>query len=316
MDTRTEAAIADHAARQHGLVTREQLRAAGLASSTIWRRAASSLLVPVGSHTYRLASAAPDDDQVVLAVCLDRGAVASHRTGLWKHGLMDLGGTIDVTVHKGRSTVVRAPDHRTVCVRTSTNLPPDDVVEVDGIPVANLACSLLGAAALVPAEISLAQLVDLVSAAIETGKASMGWMRWVLDERRCRGRNGVVAFERALDARDEVGPTDSWLERFFVGLVDQAGLPRPEVQRRVARAVGAPARVDFLFPAERVVVEVLGYAFHRTPDQITADTLRANELQLAGYIVIQLTSRLLAQDPTSALDQVARALRSDALTSR
>lgn len=316
MKAHTEAALAAHAARQHGLVTRAQMRDAGVGSSTIWRRVDSGLLVPVGARTYRLASSEPTDDQSVLAVCLDRGAVGSDRTGLWKHGLMELGGTIDVTVAKGRSVLASAPDHRTVRVRTSTNLPAADVVEVDGIEVTNLARSLMGAAALVPDLMTDPQMLDLVSAAVETRRASLAWLRWMLDERRCRGRNGVTAFERALDARVRLGPTESWLERRMLRLLGDAGMPQPLLQQRIARAPGRAARVDFLFTMERVVLEVLGYAFHRTPEQITIDVVRANELQIAGYTVIQLTSRLLSEDPALALDQLDRALRSDAGASR
>lgn len=316
MQALTEAAVAAHAARQHGLVTRAQLQEAGVGSSTIWRRVDSGLLVPVGARTYRLASSEPTDDQSVLAVCLDRGAVGSDRTGLWKHGLMELGGTIDVTVAKGRSVLAEASDHRTVRVRTSTNLPAADIVVVDGIEVTNLARSLMGAAALVPELLTDAQLLDLVSAAIETRRASLPWLRWMLEERRCRGRNGVAAFERALDARVRLGPTESWLERRTLRLLGEAGLPQPLLQQKIARGPGRAARVDFLFVMERVVLEVLGYAFHRTPEQITIDLLRANELQIAGYTVIQLTSRVLSEDPAVGLDQVERALQPDAPRAR
>jgi very-short-patch-repair endonuclease len=182
------------------------------------------------------------------------------------------------------------------------------VVVVDGIPAMSIARTLMALGALVPRDLSDAQLLDVVSAAIETRAASLPWLHWVLEERRCRGRDGVTAFERALDARERVGPTESWLERRLIELVDEAGLPRPALQRRIARQRGRPARVDFLYLPERIVVEVLGYAFHRSPEQITADTMRANELQVAGYQVLQLTSRLIAEDPGAAQHVIAAAL--------
>lgn len=308
MDVEREKVIAALAAQQHGVVTRDQLREVGMASATIRRRTVAGLLVPVGSRTLRLASSTVTEDQIVGAACLDRDGAASHRTGAWKHGLMPLGGVIDITVPKGRSVALAAADHRTLRIHTTTNLPEDDVVIIDGYRVTSVARTLMGLASLVPREITIDQLVDLVSAAIETRLASLAWLRWLLEERRCRGRNGVRAFERALDARVRLGPTESWLERRFIELLDGAGLPRPRMQVRVARSDGLPARVDFLYEGERIVTEVLGYAFHRTPEQMTSDTLRANELQVRGFRVLQFTSRLLSEDPRRAIDQVASAL--------
>lgn len=312
MSLHADLELAAVAASQGGLVTRAQASAAGLSRRTIARRIASGLLVPAGARTLRPASVPLTDEVVVRAGALDHDAVVSHRAAAWKHGLMELGGVIDLTVAKGRSTHLAAADARTLRIHTSTNLPSDDIVTVDGFDITSIARTLFGLAALVPDEISPPQLLDVVSAAIEGRKASLAWLRWLLEARRCRGRNGVTAFAWALDARERLGPTESWLERRFITLADEAGLRRPQVQRRIARAPGRAARVDFLYGPERTVVEVLGYAFHRTPEQITRDTLRANELQIAGYVVLQLTSRLLDEDPATALGQVARSLTAGA----
>lgn len=308
VDPAKEAAIAAIAAAQRGLVTRAQLVAAGLDRSTVRRRAVAGALVPVGARTYRLASAPTDARTWVLAACLDHDAVASHLSAGWLRGLVPPPAAIDVTVQKGRSVHVARPGAPTVRIHTSTNLPPDDVTVVDGIRTTSVARTLLGLAALVPEEVSYDELVDVVATTIETGMATMAWLAWLLDERRCRGRDGVTALEAALEARERMGPTESWLERHFLRLVDGARLPRPALQRRIPRRPGSAARVDFLYEEAGVVVEVLGYAFHRTPDQISADTMRANELQVRGLTVLQLTSRTLRDDPSGAMAIVAHAL--------
>ena len=175
-------------------------------------------------------------------------------------------------------------------------------------PVTTVARSLLGVAALVPHDVSHDELVDVVAGAIETRVASLAWLRWLLDERRCRGRNGVTALEAALDERARIGPTESWLERRMLSLLSAAGLPRPVLQRSIPRGHGRAARVDFAYERQRIVLEVLGYAFHRTPEQMAADTMRANELQLQGLVVLQLTARTIRLDPGSAVAIVAAAL--------
>lgn len=300
--------VAAIACAQHGVVTRQQLLDAGISPRTVSRRVRSGEIVPVGVRTYRLASARPTRRAAVMAACLDRGAVASHRTALWLHGLMEEPATIEVTVVKGRPNRTRLADGTEVVVHTTTNLSPDDVTVVDAIPTMSVARGVLGAAALVPDDMTQDELVEVVATAIETGRASLTWLSWLLDHRRCRGRNGVTAMEKALAARSVLGPTDSWLERRFLAIVDDAGLPRPQVQARVPRADGAPARVDFLYPGVRAVIETLGYDFHRTPEHIEADTLRASDVQLEGFTVLQFTSRTMRRAPQEVVQRVARAL--------
>ncbi len=307
MSPSTEIAIASHARAQHGLVTRRQLVDAGLSPATVRRRVARGELVAVGVRTFRLASAIDGTATSVLAACLDRGAVASHRTAAWLHGLWALPSVIDVSVAKGRA--MRCDDGALpVIVHATTSLPPDDVVMVDGIPTTSIARTMLGLAALVPDEVDHDELVDVVARAIEDGKASLAWLTWLLEGRRCRGRNGVRALEAALDARVHLGPTESWLERRLLALVRSAGLPKPALQRTIPRQDGRAARVDFVYERQRIVIEVLGYAHHRTPAQLAADTMRANQLQVRGYRVLQLSSRTLDREPDAALAVIAAAL--------
>lgn len=309
MDPDKGAAVASFARSQRGLVTRRQLVDSGLDPGTIRRWTARGSLVVCGAHTFRLASTAADARTDALAACLDLHASASHLTAAWLHGQIPQPPLIDVTVPKGRSSRGGAAIARGIRVHSTTNMPADDLVEIDGIPTTSLARTLLGVAALVPHEVTQAELIDIVAGVIETRVASLAWLQWLLEQRRCRGRNGVMALEAALDARVRMGPTESWLERRMLQLLDSAGLPLPAVQRRIPRQDGVAARVDFLYERERVVIEVLGYAFHRTPSQVAADTMRANELQLLDLTVLQLTSRTLDQEPEAALKLVDRALR-------
>ena len=80
---------------------------------------------------------------------------------------------------------------------------------------------------------------------------------------------------------------ESRLERDFVRLVRQAGLPEPVVQvvhRQDGRTI---ARVDCLF--DGVVVEVAGHGTHATRRQRQRDAQRHTELTLAGLRVITFT---------------------------
>ncbi|MEZ5178337.1 MAG: hypothetical protein R2746_08630 [Acidimicrobiales bacterium] len=48
-------------------------------------------------------------------------------------------------------------------------------------------------------------------------------------------------------------------------MLDAGGLPLPVTQQVVRRNGRFAARVDFLYEPERIVLEALGYGYHRTP---------------------------------------------------
>ena len=82
----------------------------------------------------------------------------------------------------------------------------------------------------------------------------------------------------------------SWLEREVLSLLDRAGLPLPATQAHLGRARrhADPRRL----PTSRglpIVVEALGYRWHRTGAQMRIDSDRMNRLQLDGFIVLQFT---------------------------
>ena len=83
-----------------------------------------------------------------------------------------------------------------------------------------------------------------------------------------------------------------------------ARLPNAVVNSRVAGY-----EVDFLWPAERLIVEVDGYAFHSTRTAFERDRLRDADLQARGYRVIRVTWRQLVDESEAVLARLAQALR-------
>ena len=114
--------------------------------------------------------------------------------------------------------------------------------------------------------------------------------------------------EEALAVVDGLAPTESWLERRALAVLADGGLPLPATQRIVRRSGRFVARVDFLYELQRLVVEVLGYRFHRTRQQMEADARRANELQLLGFGVLQFTYDTVVRDPQRMVADVGRGL--------
>ena len=215
------------ARKQLGHVTHRQALDSGMSQSTFQRLRRSGRLIAVGATTYRLASAEVGPRSPVMAACLDLDGVASHWTGGWLRGLLPARPWVDVTVAKGRSTGGvrhRASAEVELRVHTSTNLPANDVLLDGPIPVTSVARTLLDLAARVPEDLSTTELREVVDAAVDRGLASDPWLWWLLAERRCRGRDGVVCFEEALAARSGLGPTESWLEREVLRILGAAGM--------------------------------------------------------------------------------------------
>ncbi len=102
----------------------------------------------------------------------------------------------------------------------------------------------------------------------------------------------------------------SWLERRFLELCARAGLPRPETQQVLSRTKDGVVRVDCRFPGTRVVVEVLGYRWHRSNVQLTRDTARMNALVLDGFSPLQFTYQHVTVEPDWVIAQTRRALES------
>lgn len=98
------------------------------------------------------------------------------------------------------------------------------------------------------------------------------------------------------------------LERWFLKLVREAGLPRPETQRRIRRDEHHVARVDFLYPDQRIVVEVSGRLGHSTPTERAKDARRRNELQDLGYVVYEYTWGDVVRRPSHVVESLGQRL--------
>ncbi len=98
-------------------------------------------------------------------------------------------------------------------------------------------------------------------------------------------------------------------ERLLHRLLAAAGITgwRANVAIRDSRGIiGVP---DVLFPAERVVIEVDGRAYHGA-ERFQHDRERRNRLVLAGYVVLNFTWHDLTARPDAVVAQVRAALAS------
>lgn len=295
------------AERQRGLVTRSDLRVIGITRTQRATLLRARTLVPLGRQTFLLGGSPPDPLRHLMLACLDTGGALSHRSGVAAHGVPGVIAPSKPEVLVGR---LRTPDESALAtVHSTTWLPADDLTIVEGIPCTSIARCLFNLAGLIP-EVPAEVVRGAVDDAIRLGKASDAWLWWRLEKLRCRGRSGVAHLEAILLKRAGGQVTESWLEREFLRIVEAAGVPVPVCQRRI-RAQGAfVARVDFLYEALGIVVEVTGAQGHSSREQRAADAKRRNRLGMQGFLVLEFTYEQVVASPEEVIAELWSAIAS------
>ena len=290
---------------QRGLVTRADLERIGVTRRQRSLLVGDGTLVPVGRQTFLAGAAPPDQRRSLLVASLDEGGPISHRSAIELLGVPGVRQPVrpDVVTTRAR----RSNDSEVATVHSTTWLPRDDITTVDGIPCTSMARSLFNLAGRVPV-VDLETVRGAVDDAIRIGKASDAWLWWRLEKLRCRGRSGVANLEAILVKRAGGRVTESWLEREFLRLLEAAQVPIPICQRRI-RARGAfVARVDFLYEAFGIVVEVTGAIAHSSREQRARDATRRNRLGMQGYLVLEFTYDQVVGAPEEVIAELWCAL--------
>jgi hypothetical protein len=181
----------------------------------------------------------------------------------------------------------------------------EDRCLIGAIPCTSPARTIFDSAAVV----SRHRLEHAIDSGMRDGAFSEDDLTSVLDRLRESGRNGVRRLEAAL-AITAGPPAHSVLERRFLRLVQQHGLPMPKSQVTfVDDDQRFVARVDFLFEGV-VIVEVEGHRFHATRAQRQRDNRRRNALERAGSHVLVFTYEDVRDRPGYVAREVTLALRS------
>jgi very-short-patch-repair endonuclease len=277
-----DAAIAELARRQHGVVARRQLRDMGVGRQAIDHRLREARLHAVHRGVYAVGHTVLSRRGVWMAATLvTDDAVLSHRAAgaLW--GVRpDHGSLTDIVVTRAWKPRPRVQLHR-------MTLRDDEITRYDGIPVTTPARTLLDLAAIVPYH-------HLERAATEAEIRRLGSPTSLADlVARYPGRAGTPAVRRLLERRD-IGRniTKRELELRFLAFLDAHRIPRPHVNARVDGR-----EVDCLWPEQRLIAELDGFATHGTRTAFETDRARDRALLLAGYRVTRITWRQLAQEP-------------------
>lgn len=276
-----QASLTRLAVQQHGVFGTRQLAALGITGPQVDRLLARGSVHRLGPQVYRMAGVPRTwrGDLSAGLQGLGPDAVVSHRAAAKLHGFDRFGwNELEFTVKRRR----RGAFFLDATIHTSLVLPVSDIVEVDGLRTTHPIRTVIDLAALRIREERLEAAVD---STVRLGLATLDDIARRLQQLRGKGRRGVRRLDRVL----VTSGGHTFLERAFLKLVHDAGLPRPIPQVEHRRDGVHIARVDFLFPEHGVVVEVSGGRGHSSAADRAKDARRRNELQRLGRLVLEFT---------------------------
>lgn len=306
--------VANLAARQHGVVSRRQLLRLGISEEALdWRLRDGALhLLHPGIYAVGHPAISRHGWWTAAVLAAGPGAVLSHRSAaaLWKLiaearqsqaissgrrrdriAEVALGGeprAVEVTAP--RSTRSHSWLHRHCAY-----LPADEITVEAGIPVTTVSRTLIDLAAVVPpGEFERALREAEFLRLPEQPPLEQLLARYPRRRGRCTVREVLEHLSRLPG-----GVTRSSFEDRFLLQLHRAGLPAPTTNT-VLRLGGHVHQVDCLWAAQRLIVELDGHQAHGTRTAFESDRARDRRLQAAGWRVIRVTWRQMAE-PTALI---------------
>src|SRR5579875_1087348 len=284
-------------ARRHGSVitTRDILRLGGNPDATT-RFVRAGILIRLHVGVYVLGGTVVDHPLAVRAAlaAVGNGAVASHHSAAWLQGLIpDWPTQVHLTAsayHRGLKGVTV---HRSKAFDRRMHR---------GVPCTPPARTLVDLAATCSPE----ELADAVDRGLASGLVRT---RDLLAEisRPIGERRGTGALRRCLQDRGYIGaPTPSVLESKMGRLFVRYGLPRARSELVVGPS--GEYRLDYAHSDQRLVIELYGYTWHHSPDQMAADLARQRRLTLEGWTVMVFTWQDVVKQPARVAREIRTAL--------
>ena len=255
---------------------------------------------------YRLIGiGAGHDDSLVVASLKLPGAVASHESAARRLGFPFVGDGPEVVTVPVRTTH-RWPGLRVV---ESTDLARADCVERGIFTMTGPVRTVIDLASTTrPAR--LARIVDELLAAKVVDLEALAARHTELAR---KGKPGIQVMRDLLEARGfEFVPPESQLEVMMLALLDRHGFPPPERQVELHWLSERGGRVDFAYPAARLIIECDGRRWHTRERDFERDRRRDNEAMLAGWRVLRITYDQLVNHEALVVSMVRRALDAQA----
>jgi very-short-patch-repair endonuclease len=272
------------ARRQLGLFTRAQARACGFSARQIrwrldgdeWRPVLGTVLAPI--------------DLRLTALVMDRAAPLAVAGGVlagpsaartWGIGVPD--NRIYLAVARNHHPSVRGIQY------LRTDLTRRDIYGWEGAGVTGRQRTVGDCLRILPEGAAR----DLLDRALQ--RAWITLPELVSYVRQSVGRKGVRKVQAMM--REAAQGSRSAAERLAVVLLTAAKIVGWRVNVPITAGGELIGIGDIVFQAERLVLELDGWAFHVTPEQFQRDRARQNRLVAAGWTVLRFTWRDLTERP-------------------
>jgi predicted transcriptional regulator of viral defense system len=290
--------VDDLAAAQHGMVTRQQLLAAGLTARMVsrWLAAGRLRLVHRGVYQVGPVTSPLGPEQAALLAC-GKHAVLSHWTAARLAGLPCREEEIEEGIHV---TVPRSGrrKRRGIRVYRSGCLHPGEVGRLQGLALTTVARTLLDLAEPLCHSGRQRRLEQMVAVALDRRLTTEAELLAVVA--RHAAVRGARLLKEVLGIPGGPGLTLSDPEEELDAFLAQTDLPQPALNAWAGRFM-----VDALWAPERFIVEVDGFAAHSSRTSFEKDRERDAVLATAGYTVMRVTAKALRTKPLKTVARIA-----------
>ncbi len=277
-------------ARQAGVVSLAQAVAAGMTPATVQRRVRQGRWIRLHPGIYLVGGHRRTDEARIRAAWLWGGPlsmITGPAAAYWHRMLDRAPATVELSVPAHTSPRPQPGIHL-----RRRDLFDSDVRERDGIRVAAAPFAALETA------------VALPDGSAFLDRALQQHVRFpALYRSFCRnmGRTGASAAGRLLVAAAD--RADSAAERLLVGLLQEAGIGGWVLGHPLG-----PYRIDLAFPAQRLAIEVDGWAWHVDPERFRNDRRKGNYITRCDWDLLRFTWHDLDGRPAASIAEIGEAV--------
>jgi very-short-patch-repair endonuclease len=286
--------MANLAARQYGIVTRDQLAELGYTDHMVDHALRTGRLQAWHRNVFAVGHGGLSPHGLCMAAVLFRGdgAMISFQSAVWLWGLER---KLEIPVNV--SVRWRGHAQNAIGLHHCPALRDEDFATTELLPVTAVPRTLLDYAWTaktyrLEAAIDRADRLELLDpVAIDR----------ITDE--IRGHRGRRPLQRAMTIYRENGFTRSGGEKRLLAVLADAGIRRPIVNNFIDGY-----ELDFYWEHERFAIELDSWEHHRSRRSFEEDRKRQEELAIGGIETIRITGTRLKHEPREVADRIAEHL--------
>lgn len=294
--------LAEIARGQRGLIHDDEAQAAGISLSQIRRRVRAGSLERMLPGVTRVAGVEASWEQHQLAACKWAGpGWVSSRTSAG--AIYELDGLKEIRHEiSGAGRIGMTPSGILVHERCVFIL--GDQTGFRGLPVTSPARTIID----LSADLGHAPLERAFESAIRLGYVTPEFLMRRLRQLGTKGRRRARRLIEVLVQHGDAPASDSDFEILIKQVLRDGGIPLPEMQVPLYDDEGFIARVDFIYPLLKLILEADSFKHHSGREDWANDGAKRRRITSLGFSVMPITYRDITTDKPGVQDSVRRAI--------